>query len=173
MSENTPSDVDAAAGADAQPQFALHRLYVKDLSLEVPRAPDVFRTQWQPKVKMDLNTRSNRVEADTYEVVLTISVEARDAEDRIGFIVEVQQAGLFRAAGLDAAQLHHTLGSYCPNLLFPYAREAVDSMVLRGGFPALLLAPVNFDALYAEALKQQQGQTPGAGAPAAQDPVQH
>jgi preprotein translocase subunit SecB len=167
MSETSQPD----AAEPGQRQFGVQRVYVKDLSFEVPRAPDVFRAAWKPRIKMDLNTRSAKVEDGLHEVVLTLSVEARDDEDRVGFIVEVQQAGLFRAIGLSDAELHQTLGSYCPNLLFPYAREAVDNLVLRGGFPALLLAPVNFDALYAEALRQAQARKENGAAQG--EPTQH
>jgi preprotein translocase subunit SecB len=150
------------------PQFGIQRIYVKDVSFEVPRAPEVFTKPWQPKMKMDINSRAKKVEDNTYEVVLTLSIEARDDEDQVGFIVELSQAGIFFVEGVEGPQLQHTLSAYCPSLLFPYARSFVDTLVTRGSFPALMLAHVNFDALYNEALKQQaerQGSAPAGDAP--------
>lgn len=152
------------------PQFGIQRIYVKDVSFEVPRAPEVFTKPWQPKMKMDINSRAKKVDEHTYEVVLTLSLEARDDEDQVGFICELSQAGIFFVEGVEGAQLQHTLSAYCPSLLFPYARACVDGLVTRGSFPALMLAHVNFDALYNEALKQQ---SEGAGAPAAEGAQPH
>ena len=146
---------DAAAAQNEQPQFALQRLYVRALSFEAPKTPEVFRQEWQPSISVDLNTRQKELGGDFHEVVLTLSVTAKNGEE-VAFIAEVQQAGIFLAKGLDAASLSHTLGAFCPNLLFPYAREALDSLVVRGSFPALMLAPVNFDALYAQELARMQ-----------------
>lgn len=163
MSDTPSSEDDAPGGAAPQtpqgdgagPQFALQRIYVKDISFESPRSPDVFRVQWSPRIKLDLNTRSQLLEEAMYEVVLTLTVEALSEDEQVVYIVELQQAGIFRIAGMDNDQLQHTLSSYCPNLLFPYARETIDALVTRGSFPPLMLAPVNFDALYAEALKRR------------------
>jgi len=154
---DTPQD-DAGAGGEGAvgPNFAMQRIYVKDISFESPRSPEIFRGNWKPRINLDLNTRSRILEADLYEVVLTLSIEASAEGEQTGFIVELQQAGVFHISGLDETQLQHTLASYCPNLLFPYARETVDSLVLKGSFPPLMLAPVNFDALYAEAMERQQ-----------------
>ncbi|MBB1486691.1 protein-export chaperone SecB [Oceanospirillum sp. D5] len=141
-----------------QPQFALQRIYVKDLSFEAPNSPFVFQEDWTPRVNLDLNSNSQQVAENMYEVVvhLTVTVSNGEGDDaKTSFLVEVQQAGLFHIDGLEDAQLHHTLGAFCPNVLFPYAREAIDSLVTRGSFPALMLAPVNFDALYAEAMQRQ------------------
>lgn len=154
---DTPQD-DAETGGEGAvgPSFALQRIYVKDISFESPRSPEIFRGNWKPRINLDLNTRSRILETDLYEVVLTLSIEASAENEQTGFIVELQQAGVFHISGLDETQLQHTLASYCPNLLFPYARETVDSLVLKGSFPPLMLAPVNFDALYAEAMERQQ-----------------
>ena len=141
--------------ANEQPQFALQRIYVRDLSFEAPKTPEVFRQEWQPSVNVDLNTRQRDLGGDFHEVVLTLSVTVKNGEE-VAFIAEVQQAGIFLIKGLDAASMSHTLGAYCPNLLFPYAREALDSLVVRGSFPALMLAPMNFDALYAQELARMQ-----------------
>ena len=139
----------------AQPQFALQRIYVKDISFESPNAPDVFQAAWKPQINMDLNTASNKVSDTQFEVTISLSITAK-VDEKVAFIVEVQQAGIFHISGIEGPQLAQTLGAFCPNVLFPYAREAVDSMVNKGSFPSLMLAPVNFDAIYAEAMKRKQ-----------------
>ena len=144
-----------AAQGEQTPQFSLQRIYVRDLSFEAPKSPEIFRQEWTPSVSMDLNTRQKGLEGDFHEVVLTLSVTVKNGEET-AFIAEVQQAGIFLIKGLDAASMSHTLGAFCPNILFPYARETLDSLVVRGSFPALMLAPVNFDALYAQELQRQQ-----------------
>lgn len=144
------------AAQEAQgPQFSLQRIYVRDLSFEAPKSPEIFRQEWTPSVELDLNTRQKPLEGDFHEVVLTLSVTVKTAGET-AFIAEVQQAGIFLISGLDAAAMSHTLGAFCPNILFPYAREALDNLVTRGSFPALMLAPVNFDALYAQELGRIQ-----------------
>ena len=147
----------AVAQEEVAPQFSLQRIFVKDLSFEAPKSPEIFREDWSPQVEMDLNTRQRSLEGDFHEVVLTITVTVKTA-DEVAFIVEVQQAGIFLIQGLDEASKGHALGAFCPGLLFPYAREAIDSLVVRGSFPALMLAPVNFDALYAQELERMQAQ---------------
>ncbi|RRV03956.1 protein-export chaperone SecB [Pseudomonas sp. v388] len=151
----------AAPAEENGPQFSLQRIYVRDLSFEAPKSPAIFRQEWTPSVSLDLNTRQKPLEGDFYEVVLTLSVTVNNGEE-VAFIVEVQQAGIFLIKGLDDASMSHTLGAFCPNILFPYAREAIDNLVVRGSFPALMLAPVNFDALYAQELQRMQeaGETP-------------
>ncbi|ERP91962.1 preprotein translocase subunit SecB [Marinobacter sp. ES-1] len=143
-----------------QPQFALQRIYVKDLSFESPNSPLVFQEQWKPQVNLDLNTAHNKLSDNQYEVVLSLTVTAKVGE-KVAYIVEIQQAGVFLVAGIEGAQLGQMLGAYCPNILFPYAREAIDATVNRGSFPALMLAPVNFDAIYAQALKRKQEEAAG------------
>ena len=145
----------AVAQEEVAPQFSLQRIFVKDLSFEAPKSPEIFREDWSPQVEMDLNTRQRSLEGDFHEVVLTITVTVKTA-DEVAFIVEVQQAGIFLIQGLDETSKGHALGAFCPGLLFPYAREAIDSLVVRGSFPALMLAPVNFDALYAQELERMQ-----------------
>ena len=145
----------AASEEETAPQFSLQRIYVRDLSFEAPKSPAIFRQQWEPSVGLDLNTRQKPLEGDFHEVVLTLSVTVKTGEE-IAFIAEVQQAGIFLIKGLDPASMGHTLGAFCPNILFPYAREALDGLVIRGSFPALMLSPVNFDALYAQELQRQQ-----------------
>jgi len=154
MPENE-AEQKAAAEQAAQPQFALQRIYVKDISFESPNAPDVFQAAWKPQINMDLNTASNKVSDTQFEVTISLSITAK-VDEKVAFIVEVQQAGIFHISGIEGQQLAQTLGAFCPNVLFPYAREAVDSMVNKGSFPSLMLAPVNFDAIYAEAIKRKQ-----------------
>lgn len=144
----------------AEQQFALQRIYIKDSSFESPLGAKVFTKQWRPQVNVDLNTGSSRVEGDNYEVVLTVTITAK-LDDETAFLVEVQQAGLFLAKGLDGENLRRLLAIMCPTILFPYARETIDSLVLKGAFPPLMLQPVNFEALYVQAL--QQAQQNGAG----------
>ena len=152
MTEQTSN---GAAQDEQNPQFSLQRIYVRDLSFEAPKSPEIFRQEWSPSVAMDLNTRQKNLDGDFYEVVLTLSVTVKNGEET-AFIAEVQQAGIFLIKGLDAASMSHTLGAFCPNILFPYARETLDSLVVRGSFPALMLAPVNFDALDAQELQRIQ-----------------
>ncbi len=147
-------------------QFALQRIYLKDSSFESPRSPLTFQQQWQPKVNFDLKTRSNKVQDDVYEVVLVLTAEAK-LDDQPAFLVEVHQGGIFTCKDFTEQQLEQLLATVCPNILFPYAREAIDSLVTKGSFPALMLAPINFDALYAQqkqAQLQQSVQTDGAPA---------
>lgn len=144
-------------------QFALQRIYVKDLSFETPQGIEVFRQTWKPRVNLDMNTRQNRIDENNVEVVLTLSVTATQ-EDKTAFIAEVQQGGIFSVVGIPEPQLRQVMATVCPSILFPYAREAIDSLVIRGSFPPLMLAPVNFDALYVQALKQQQEKAQAEGA---------
>ncbi|TCS43024.1 protein-export chaperone SecB [Reinekea marinisedimentorum] len=134
---------------EQQPQFGIQRIYVKDLSFESPNAPAIYRKEWKPKIKLDLNTKANPLDKDVYEVVLTLTVSAK-LEDETAFLCEIQQAGIFSIAGFPEDTRSQMLGAYCPNILFPYAREAIDTAVVKGSFPALMLAPVNFEALYAQ-----------------------
>ena len=149
-----------AAGTQEAPQqqFAMQRIYSKDLSFESPATPDVFKKQWQPKVNVDLNTKSDKIDEEgNFEVVLTITITAK-IEEETAFLVEVQQAGIFFITGFEGEDLRRILGTAAPNILFPYAREAIDSVCVKGGFPPVMLAPVNFDALYQQALAQSQAE---------------
>lgn len=137
-------------------QFALQRIYIKDISFEVPNAPKVFMGTWQPEVNVEISTQASRMEdGKNYEVILALTVTVKN-DNAPAFLVEVKQAGIFLIDGVPESQLGQLLSAYCPNLLFPYAREAVSDIVTRGSFPQLLLAPVNFDAVYAEAQRNQQ-----------------
>lgn len=166
----TPTPAAAAANGQGEtangPAFALQRIYVKDSSFESPRSPAVFQGQWAPKISFNLGSKSARISDDIYEVVLTITVEAK-ADESAAFLAEVHQAGIFTCAGLVDADLEQVLSAVCPNILFPYAREAIDSLVIKGSFPPVNLAPVNFDALYIQSKQQQAAEAAAkADAPA-------
>jgi len=137
-------------------EFGIHSIYLKDVSFEAPNSPDIFKTQFQPEIQMNLNLETHALEDNVYEVVLSVTVEAK-AKDRSAFLVELQQAGVFTLRGFSNENLGPMLGIYCPNVLFPYARESIANLVSKGGFPQLLLEPVNFEALYAQHLQEQQG----------------
>lgn len=143
--------------------FQIQRIYTKDISFEAPNAPQVFQKEWQPEVKLDLDTSSNTLAENVYEVVLRVTVTA-SMDNETAFLCEVQQAGIFTVEGIEGTQLAHCLGAYCPNVLFPYARECITNLVSRGTFPQLNLAPVNFDALFMNYLQQQQPDATEAGA---------
>ena len=142
-----------------QVQINIERIYLKDASFESPGSPAVFSEPFQPEMQVDINTRVNNLGDQRHEVVLSVTLKAQRAEEKVAYIAEVQQAGIFVIKGeLQAGQLQQILGIHCPTTLFPYMREAVDALVLKGGFPAVHLAPVNFEALYAEAMRQQREQ---------------
>lgn len=147
-------------------QVLLQKIYVKDASLEVPLAPDVFTRQWQPQVDVQVNTEMKPLAADNVQVMLSVTVTAKLGND-VAFLAEVHQAGVFLVRGFDdATERKALLGAYCPGLLFPFAREAVADLVQRGGFPQLLLQPINFDALYLEHLNRNRSQAQADGAAA-------
>ena len=138
---------DAANNEVQQPEFHIQRIYIKDVSFETPSTPAIVQKEWQPEVKLDMDTKTAVLSQDIYEVVLTLTVTCTLGEET-AFLCEVKQAGIFTASNLEAQQLAHCLGSYCPNILFPYARETIAGLVSKGSFPQLNLAPVNFDALF-------------------------
>ena len=140
--------------ADEQnlPQLALERIYVKDMSLEVPGA-EVFTREWQPELDINLSSAAEKLDDDHYPVILIVNVTANNGGET-AFIAEVHQAGIFMLQNIPEEQLGAILGAYCPNVLFPYAREVVSDIVTRGSFPQLLLAPVNFDQAYQQTLEQ-------------------
>ncbi len=148
----------------AKQQFSVQRIYTKDLSFESPATPEVFKKQWQPKVAVDLNTKSETIDQEgNFEVVLSITITAR-IDEAIAFLIEVQQAGIFFIKGFEGEELRRILGTAAPNILFPYARETIDTICVKGAFPAIMLAPVNFDAVYQQALVQAQGAATGGAA---------
>ena len=138
-------------------KFGIQRIYVKDSSLESPKSPQVFTEQWQPNVEVQVASRSEKVGDKSFEVALRLTVMGKKGDDNL-FCIEVEQAGLFEIEGAPGDQLAHMLGAFCPNILFPYAREHVDSLAMKATFPPLHLAPVNFDALYQEELRKRQTQ---------------
>ena len=146
-------------------QLSIQKVYIKDFSFESPATPGVFaRSDWTPKT--DLNLRSSHTAGDNnnHEVVLTITVEAKD-DDKTMFLVELHQAGIFNVVGYSEEEFKAIVGSFCPNILFPYAREAISGIISKGGFPEFILQPINFDALYAQGLAQAKAraETEAAG----------
>jgi preprotein translocase subunit SecB len=154
MSEENQVAATNGSTEESGPQFAIQRVYTKDLSFETPNSPEIFQKEWKPEIKLDLDTRSNKLADNTYEVVLAVTVTAT-VEGQVAFLAEVQQAGIFSIGNLPEAQLAHTIGAFCPTTLFPYAREAVASLVNKGSFPQFNLAPVNFEALFASYVQQR------------------
>mgnify|MGYP001586101013 CR=1 FL=1 len=159
MAEEEVSNNEAAGGAEnGQQQFVLQRVFIKDLSFESPAAPDIFKKEWKPQMGVDLRTKSNKIDEEgNFEVVLTLTVTAK-VDDETAFLIEVQQGGIFFVKGIEGEDLRRVLAILCPNMLFPYARETIDTVVTKGTFPALMLAQVNFEGLYAQALQQKQQQ---------------
>lgn len=139
------------------PQFIIQRIYVKDMSLEVPNSPKVFLEKWEPQLHMDLATKTEALDNSNHEVVLTVTITVK-ISDKTAFVVEVKQAGIFSLTGFTEEQLRPMLGAFCPNILYPYVRETITSTVMRAGFPQLYLTPVNFDALFQQHEKERQTQ---------------
>ena len=141
-----------------EPHFSIEKIYLKDVSFESPAAPAVFTDEWNPEINMDLNSHGQPIDKNIYEVELSLTVTAKN-KDKTAFLVEIKQCGIFSIANMDEENLNGMLGSFCPNILFPYAREAISDLVTKGGFPQLLLAPVNFDAIYAQHIQNNEGAT--------------
>jgi preprotein translocase subunit SecB len=158
MAKNQPNGQAAAAA-----QLNVQKIYVKDASFEAPNAPFVFQEQAQPQIQLNLSQAAANLAPDVYELVLSVTVTCKIGE-KTAYLAEVQQAGIFGVAGFDEASRDAVLGSYCPNVLFPYARQAISDMVQNGGFPPFFLQPINFDALYAETVRRRaeggDGETP-------------
>ncbi len=142
--------------SDQQPVFSIEKIYVKDLSLEVPNAPQVFISNDAPQLEVQLSQEVQALDGALYEVTLKVTVTAK-AGDKTVFLVEVAQAGIFQIRNVPQPEIDPILGMVCPNVLFPYARETVSDTVNRAGFPSVLLAPVNFEALYQQRIAEQQG----------------
>jgi preprotein translocase subunit SecB len=140
-----------------QPIFGIEKIYVKDLSLEIPHAPDVFLTGEQPQVDVQLHNEGALIGEGLYQVVLTVTVTAKAGEKTM-FLVEAAQAGIFQIRNVPETDLEPLLATACPNILFPYARETVSDVISRAGFPPVYLAPVNFEAIYLQRLQQAQEQ---------------
>jgi preprotein translocase subunit SecB len=160
MAEN-----DQAAGQEpianintgTEPRFGVQRVYLKDASFEAPDSPEAFRRQYNPQVNFSINSRSKKIDGNFYEVVLRLTADVKQ-ETRTVFLVEVQQAGIFEVAGLEGDRLEQVLTVTCPTVLFPYGREAVDSLITKASFPPLMLAPINFEAVYLQAKRKQAEQ---------------
>jgi preprotein translocase subunit SecB len=157
MSDQASNGVDTSAQTTG-PQFSVEKIYVKDVSFEAPKTPQAFNEQGQPQLQMNLNQRVQRIGDNVYEVVLGITLTCTVGEDKTIYVVEVQQAGVFGLGGFDQQTLDAMLGTHCPNVLYPYARQTIGDLIQAGGFPPFLLQPINFEALYAEGLRQRANQ---------------
>ena len=153
----TPETAGQGAAQADQPRFSVMKLFIKDVSFESPSSPEIFQNQGEPDLKLNLNQRVKSLEDNNYEVILTVTVTCK-VGDQTAYLAEVQQGGLFSIVGFEPEQAQATLGSYCPAILFPYARQQISDLVLHGGFQPLLLQPVNFDQLYAEQIRRQQAE---------------
>lgn len=160
--ENTNAQAGQTGQENAGPQVGLQKIYVKDASFEAPNAPSIFQQNGQTDVNLNLNQRVNQLGDNAYEVVLTVTVTAKLGETT-AYLVEIQQAGIFAVNGFEEQQLHALIGSYCPQVLFPYARQAVSDLVGQGGFPPLMLQHVDFNAVYAQQM-QKRAEEQGADA---------
>lgn len=169
MSEENskPAEDQATEGqetkAPEQPHFGLQRLYLKDVSFEAPLGVKAFAQEWKPSVNQEMATAVNKLDENNYECELTLTVTVK-LEDKVAFLVEVKQAGLFAIAGMPEQQAAHAMSTAAPEMLFPYAREVIDSVVTKGSFPALMLPPVNFNAMFAQAVQEQQKKAAAAAA---------
>ncbi len=158
MSDETTNGAAVPATAEEQgATFSVEKIYTRDVSFEAPNAPAVFTEQGQPDLQMNLNQRAGQVGENAYEVVLGVTLTCT-VNGKTAYLAEVQQAGVFGLAGFDAAGLDAMLGAHCPNILYPYARQAISELINGGGFPPFYLQPINFDALYAEGLRQRAAQ---------------
>ncbi|MDH5299734.1 MAG: protein-export chaperone SecB [Gammaproteobacteria bacterium] len=153
------TDTQGNTGNGAQREFTIQKIYTKDMSFEAPNTPMVFREQWQPQVNMQLGNQAQSLGEGVHEIVLSVTVTAKIG-DKTAYLCEVQQAGIFTIKNYNDQEMGAMVGAFCPNILFPYVRELVSELVTRGGFPQLLLAPVNFDALYQQHLQQLQSAKP-------------
>ncbi|MGD8559707.1 MAG: protein-export chaperone SecB [Gammaproteobacteria bacterium] len=157
-----------AGDGEAKHQFAMQKIYMKDLSFETPNSPEVFTQEWKPDVNVELDTKGKEIAPDVHEVVLGVTVTVK-MQDKVAYLVEVNQAGIFTIKGFSDQERGAMLGSYCPNVLFPFAREVISDLVTKGGFPQLLLAPVNFDAIYQEHLQRLRSQGESAESPSGEN----
>lgn len=162
MTENT-IDQNTTAGMD-QIAFSMQKIYVKDLSFEAPGVPEVFSFEggYKPNVNLELNTSNRQIQDSSYEVTLNITVTAKE-EEKVMFLAEVKQCGVFSVQNMDDDTKRHTLGSFCPSILFPYARQAISDMITNGGFPQLLLAHINFEQLYKAQEERRLSEAAAAG----------
>lgn len=172
MSEQEATNANGAAGATPEQgnaQFTVEKIYVKDVSFESPRAPQTFAENGQPQLQMNLNQKVTRLSDVAFEVVLGISLTCKLDEERVAYLVEVEQAGVFNLVGFEGMALDAMLGTHCPAVLYPYARQTVASLIQAGGFAPFQLQPINFDGLYAEGMRQRAAQAQKQAAEAGTD----
>jgi len=161
MSENLAPVTGAENAAPAGAQFTVEKIYVKDVSFEAPNAPNVFNETGQPQLNMNLNQKVGRLDNELFEVVLGVTLTCT-LNDKTVYLAEVAQAGIFGLSGFDDRTLDMMLGTYCPNVLFPYARQSISELISQGGFPPFYLQPINFEGLYAEGLRRRAEQAQGS-----------
>ncbi|MGV6816760.1 MAG: protein-export chaperone SecB [Thiotrichales bacterium] len=150
------------AAQQANPTFEVQRIYLKDLSFESPTAPAVFTREFKPEAGVELHSGNRKLGEDVYEVEIHLTLTVKSG-DEVAYLVEVKEAGIFTLKGYEQEQLGPLLGAYCPNMLYPFVREVISDVVVKGGFPQQLLAPINFDALYAQHLQEQAAEQKGDG----------
>lgn len=165
-SANSGSATSGSSASSKGPAFAIKRIFIRDLSFEMPSGLESFNVTSVPKVAQDLNTEIDKIDEQHYQVTLKMTITVKTAEDKIAYLVEVHQSGIFQISGFNNDQVKHILTVQCPTVLYPYTREAVDSVVIKGGFPPLSLPPINFDAVVAKASAEAQARAASASASA-------
>ena len=171
MAETAKENEKNGAATSPSGQFAIHKIYVKDISFETPNTPTIFTEEWNPNVNMQLGSEAVHVNDTQVEVILTVTVTTNIGE-KTAYLVEVHVAGIFQISDFPRQAIEHMAATVCPNILFPFAREVVCDLVTRGGFPQLLLAPVNFEALYAQQ-QQEARAAKSTGQPATEEETKH
>lgn len=159
MAEENASSTEEKQAA----RFVIQKIYTKDVSFESPNSPDIFREEWKPQLDLQLGNEYRRIDEENHEIILSVTVTAKVGE-KTAFLVEVKQAGIFSLTGYSDEEMGPLVGSYCPNTLFPFVREVVSDVVTKGGFPQLVLSPVNFDAMYMHQKEQAKAQAAAAAA---------
>ena len=158
MSEEKQNEQQQNAATEAvEKHFDIQRIYIKDVSFETPNSPKIFLQEWKPKIDFQLGTEGHQLDKHLFEVALRVTVTSK-VEDNTAFLAEVEQAGIFTIKGFSEQEMPHMIGSYCPNILFPYVREVISDLVVKGGFPSFLMAPVNFDAILSQHMQQAQAE---------------
>lgn len=156
--EETNNPVTNGNGGEASgPQLTVQKVYVKDASFEAPGAPHIFQEQGQSKIELNLGQKAQQLAEGVYEIVLTCTVTCKIGE-KTAYLAEAQQAGIFGLAGFDPQQLDMVIGTYCPHVIFPYARQTISYLIEQGGFPAFLMQPINFEQIYADQVRRRQEQ---------------
>ena len=152
--ENQPNEAAAQPEAAQGPQFSIQRIYTKDISFETPNSPAIFQKEWKPEIQLDIDTKSSKLADNIYDVVLSVTVTAKLGEET-AFLCEVEQAGIFMIGEMPTQNIAQVIGVFCPNTLFPYARETISNLVNRGTFPPLNLAPVDFNSVFAAYMQKR------------------